>query len=151
MTLAINDVLDIVVTHAQNTGWFQNVTEYESKQSGTNSLTAGVWVESITPIRSSGLASASIRLELEMRLYGSTMTEPYDDIDSNIVKAVDDLFTAYIGDFDLGSNARHIDIFGAYGNPLSVRSGYLNMNGREARVFQIRLPIIINDVWDQSP
>lgn len=151
MTLAINDVLDIVVTHAQNTGWFQNVTEYESKQSGTNSLTAGVWVESITPIRSSGLSSASIRLELEMRLYGSTMTEPYDDIDSNIVKAVDDLFTAYIGDFDLGSTARHIDIFGAYGLPLAVRSGYLNMNGREARVFQIRLPIIINDVWSESP
>lgn len=151
MALAINEILDVVVTHAQNTGWFQSVTEYESKQSGTNSLTAGVWVESITPLKSSGLTSASVRLELEMRIYGSTMTEPYDDIDSNITKAVDDLFTAYIGDFDLGSNARHIDIYGAHGLPLSVRSGYLNMNGREARVFQIRLPIIINDVWTESP
>jgi hypothetical protein len=151
VTLAINDILDIVVTHAQNTGWFQSVTEYESKQSGTNGLTAGVWVESVVPVKSSGLSNVSVRLELQMRLYGSTMAEPYDDIDANLTKAVDDLFTAYIGDFDLGSNVRHIDIFGAHGNPLSVRVGYMNMDGREFRVFQIVLPIIINDVWAESP
>ena len=105
----------------------------------------------VEPIRSSGLTSASVRLELQIRLYGSTMAEPYDDIDSNLTKAVEDLFTAYLGDFDLGSNARQIDIFGAHGKPLSVRVGYMNMDGREFRVFQIVLPIIINDVWSESP
>lgn len=150
MSLDIDGIMDIVVTHAQSTGWFQNVAEHESKQSNTNSISAGVWVERIDPIKSSGLASASVRLELEMRIYGSTMTEPYDDIDSNLTKAVDALFTAYIGDFDLGSEARHIDIFGAHGQGLGVRVGYMNMDGRELRVFQIRLPIILNDVWAEA-
>jgi hypothetical protein len=150
VALNIDDILDRIVTHAQNTGWFQTVLEHESKQSGTNSLTASVWVERIVPIRSSGLSSASVRLDLEMRLYGSTMTEPYGDIDSNLVKATDALFTAYIGDFDLGGNARHIDVFGTYGQPLDVRVGYLNMDGREFRVFQIKIPIIINDAWEEA-
>lgn len=151
MSLDIDGILDAVVTHAQNTGWFQQVTEHESKQSPTNGLNASVWVESIAPIRSSGLANASVRLELEIRLYNNTMAEPYDDIDSNLVKALDALFTAYIGDFELGGEARLIDVFGAHGPPLNVRAGYTNMDGRELRVFQIRLPIVINDVWAEAP
>lgn len=150
MALDIDSIMDVVVTHAQSTGWFQNVAEHESKQSNTNSISAGVWIERIDPIKSSGLSSVSIRLELELRIYGSTMTEPYGDIDSNLTKAVDALFTAYLGDFDLGSEARHIDIFGAHGQPLSVRVGYINMDGRELRVFQIRIPIVIDDVWAEA-
>lgn len=150
MPLRIDEIFDRVISHAQNTGWFQTVQGHESKQSNTNSVSAGVWIEAIEPIRSSGLQSVSVRLELEMRIFGSTMTQPYDDIDPNLAKALDALFTAYLGDFDLGSEARHIDVFGAYGQPLGVRVGYLNMNGRELRVFQIRLPIIINDVWDEA-
>ncbi len=151
MALDINGILDVIVTHAQSTGHFQTVNEHESKQASTNSITAGVWVERIDPIKSSGLNSTSVRLELEMRILGSTMTEPQDDIDSNMTLAVDDLFTAFIGDFELGGEARHIDIFGAHGQPLGVRVGYLNVDGREMRVFQIRIPIIINDVWDEAP
>lgn len=149
MALDIDGILNVVATHAQNTGWFQTVVEHPSKQSATNGITAGVWIERIDPIKSSGLSSVSVRLELEMHVVGSTMAEPYDDIDTNLTKAVDALFTAYIGDFELGGEARHIDVFGAYGQPLGIRVGYLNSSGREVRVFQIRIPIIINDVWDE--
>lgn len=151
MALNIDTILDRIVSHALSTGHFQVVQEHESKQSGTNSLTAGVWVEKIDPIKSSGLASASVRLELEMRLYNSTMQAPYDDIDSNLTKALDALFTAYIGDFELGGEARHIDIFGAHGQGLGVRVGFINMDGREYRVFQIRIPIILNDCFTEAP
>lgn len=150
MALDIDGILNAVITHAQSTGWFQNVFAHESKQSNTNGLTAGVWIERIDPVKSSGLASASVRLELEMRVFANTAAEPYDDIDTNLTKAVDALFTAYISDLDLGGEARHIDVFGAHGQGLGVRVGYINMMGRELRVFQIRLPIIINDVWDEA-
>lgn len=151
MSIDIDGILDVIVTHAQNTGWFQQVFEHESRQSPTNGVNLGVWVESISPIRSSGLANTSVRLELEMRMYANTMAEPYDEIDSTLVKALDALFTAYIGDFELGGESRHIDVFGAHGPPLNVRVGYMNVDGREVRVFQIRLPIIVDDVWPQAP
>lgn len=151
MALDISGILDAIVTHAQNTGYFEYVTEHESKQSPTNGITAGVWVERLDPIKSSGIDSVSVRLELEMRVFSSTYVEPYDDTDSRLTEAVDALFTAYIGDFQLGGEARHIDIFGAYGQGLGIRVGYLNMDGKELRVFQIRIPIIINDVWTEAP
>jgi hypothetical protein len=150
MALDINGILDAVVSHTLSTGHFQTVNEHESKQSGTNGITAGVWVERITPVKSSGLANTSIRLELQMRIYNSTMAEPYDHIDANLTLALDAVFTNFISDFDLFGEARHIDIFGAYGQSLQVDVGYMNMDGREFRVFQIRLPVIIDDAWPQS-
>lgn len=151
MALDINGILDVIVTHAQNSGYFSTVAQHESKKANTTGLTVGVWIERIDPIKSSGLNSVSARLELEMRVYSTTYMEPYDDIDTNLMEAVDALFTAYIGDFELGGEARHIDVFGAYGAPLGVRVGYYNSDGNEFRVFQIKIPIIVNDIWDEAP
>lgn len=150
MALDINGILDAVVTHALTTGHFLNVNEYESKQSSTNGITGEVWVERITPIRSSGLANTSVRVELQVRAYANTMAEPYEDIDTNLAAAVDAYFTNLIGDYDLFGEARHIDIFGAHGRGLEVETGYMNKDGREFRVFQIRLPIVVDDIWPQS-
>jgi hypothetical protein len=150
MALDITGLLDAVVSHAQSTGHFLGFNEHESKQSSTNGITGEVWVEKITPIRSSGLASTSVRIEFQLRIYANTAAEPYDDIDSGLTRALDALFTNYIGDFKMFGTARHIDVFGAHGQSLHVDTGYLNKNGRELRVFQIRLPVIIDDIWAQS-
>jgi hypothetical protein len=147
----INQIQDLIVSHAMSTGYFQYVNEYESKQAGTNGITAGIWIERLTPIKSSGLSNTSVRLELQMRIYASTYTEPYDDIDANLLIATDAFFTDLIGDFQLGGEARHIDIFGAHGRPLEADVGWMNLDGKEFRVFQIRIPVIIDDIWSQSP
>lgn len=151
MALNTQAILNIIVSHALSTALFDAVNQHESKQSPGNNLSASVWVERITPVKSSGLASTSIRLELTVRLYSGALTEPYDDIDPNLTNALDVLMRAYCGDFELGSQVRHIDIYGAYGAPLESRSGYLNLDGKEFRVFSVRLPMIINDLWTQSP
>jgi hypothetical protein len=150
MALDINGLLDAIVSHALSTGHFLNFNEYESKQSSTNGITGEVWVEKITPIRSSGLSNTSVRVEFQLRVYNNTGAEPYDDIDSTLTLAVDALFTNYIADFDLFGEARHIDIFGAHGQGLHVETGYLNKDGREFRVFAIRLPVIVDDIWPQA-
>ena len=146
----IQNILDNVATHIMATGYFDTVLGYESKQSPSTGLSAALYVEDIRPIRTSGLANTSIRMELELRLYSSTYQEPYEGIDTTLVRATDAVFTAVISDFDLGSEARHVDIFGAYGQPVRVRSGYINLNGMEFRVFQITLPIVVDDVWPQA-
>jgi hypothetical protein len=150
MALDIQSILDNVASHAMSTGHLDVVLGYISKQSPTNGITAAIYVERITPIKSSGLNNTSIRIDLEMQIYSSTYMEPYDGIDANLVRAVDAVYTNFIGDIELGGEARHIDIFGAYGRALDVRSGYLNVTGKELRVFQIIIPIIVDDVWPQS-
>jgi hypothetical protein len=150
VALDIQNILDNVASHALSTGHLDAVLGYVSRQSPTNGITAAIYVERIVPIKSSGLNNTSIRLELEMQIYSSTYLEPYDGIDSSLVQAVDAVFTNFIGDFDLGSEARHIDVFGAYGKGMEVRSGYMNLDGKEFRVFQIVLPIVVDDVWAQT-
>jgi hypothetical protein len=150
MSLGIQNIIDNVASHAMSTGYIDTLVGYLSKQSPTNGITAAIYVESITPIKSSGLSNTSIRLELEMQIYSSTYQEPYDTIDSGLVLATDAVFTNFIGDFDLGGESRHIDIFGAHGRGLYVRSGYFNLDGKEFRVFQIMIPIIVDDVWAQA-
>lgn len=151
MALDIQGILDVISSHALSTGYFESVNQYESKQSPGNGISGAVWVNRVTPVRTSGLANTSIRLELTFRLYSSTYIEPYDEIDPNLTRALDTLMRAYCGDFEVGGQVRHIDIFGAYGNPLETRSGYMNLDGKEFRVFSITLPLIIDDLWSQSP
>jgi hypothetical protein len=150
MAIDIQSILDNVASHALATGHFEAVLGYSSKQSSTNGITAAIYVEDIRAIRTSGLSTTTVRLELEMQIYSSTYQEPYNDIDANLVKATDALFTALIGDFDLGGEARNIDVFGAHGQPLRVRSGLMNLSGKEFRVFQIIIPIIVDDCFDQA-
>jgi hypothetical protein len=151
MALNITNILDAVVSHALATGHFYTVNQHESKKSPSSGLSASVWVERITPIKTSGLANTSIRLELTVRIYSSTTGTPYDDIDPDLTRAMDDLLGAYVSDFELGGNVRHVDVFGAYGHPLDSRAGYLNLDGREFRVFSITLPLVCDDLWTQSP
>ncbi len=150
MAIDIQNILDNVASHMMSTGHFDAVIGYVSKQSPSTGISAALYVEDIQPIRSSGLSNTSIRLELEIQIYSSTYQEPYDTIDSNLVRAVDAVFTNLIGDFDLGSEARHVDVFGAHGGNVRVRTGYMNLDGAEYRVFQIRLPIVVDDVWAQA-
>ena len=72
-----------------------------------------------------------------------------DAIDPNLVKALNALFAAYAGDFELGGDARMVDLRGAEGAQLSAKAGYLNQDQKLYRVFTITLPVIINDAWDE--
>lgn len=149
MALDSRSIMDNLASMAMATGHFEAVLGYVSKQSSTNGITAAFYIEDIRAIRTSGLASTSVRMEIEMQIYSSTYQAPYDDIDVNLAHAVDAMFTSLLADFDLGGEARNVDVFGKWGHPLRVRSGLMNLDGKEFRVFQVIIPVIIDDVWDQ--
>ena len=72
-----------------------------------------------------------------------------DAIDPEIMNAVDVLFAAYSGDFDLGGTVRNVDLEGATGPGLSAQAGYLNQDGKLMRIMDITLPVIVSDLWTQ--
>lgn len=152
MALAITDILDAVQSHAARSGLFDRaVGGHEPVNPPGNGLSCAVWVDSVEPVRSSGLASTSARLLTNVRLYLPATTEPLDDIDPVLTAAVDTLFVAYIGDFTLDGLVRAVDVFGQHGTPLRARAGYLEQAGVVFRVYTIDLPLICNDLWDQAP
>lgn len=151
MSLPIGNILDTVVSHAMACGHFEYVNGHEPKNAPGNGLTCAVWVDGIQPVRSSGLSSTTGRLTLNVRLYSPMQAEPQDAIDPALVTALDVLLTAYSGDFQLGGDARHIDLLGAHGTALTALAGYLTQDGSVYRVYTVTLPVIVNDLWEQAP
>lgn len=148
MTLNISGILDAVVSHAMASGHFEQVNGHEPANAPSLGLTAAVWADEVRPV-ASGLSTTTVRLAFNVRIYTSTQSEPADAIDPALIAAVDDLCAAYIGDFTLDGLVRQVDVFGAHGNPLLVRAGYIQQSGAIYRVMTITLPVIVNDLWEQ--
>ncbi|TDC63879.1 hypothetical protein E1258_09545 [Micromonospora sp. KC207] len=152
MALNTQPILDAVVSHALASGHFERVNAHEPTSAPGNGLSAAVWVDATEPARgASGLAATTARLTLNVRLYTSMLSEPADAIDPRLMAAHDALMTAYSADFTLGDLARCVDLLGQSGVPLSSRAGYLQQDSRLLRVITITLPVLVNDVWEQTP
>jgi len=142
---------DAAMSHTMATGRFERVNGHEPKNAPpTGGLTGAVWTDRIIPIRGrSGLDSVTAVVVLNVRIYASAVSEPADAIDPEMVAAADDVVRAFIGDFTLGGTVSNVDIFGAHGQALDVRAGYLTQDGVPFRVLTIWLPCVVNDLWTE--
>jgi hypothetical protein len=150
MALNVDNIMSNIVSHAMSTGYFERVNMHEPKNAPPSGLSCAVWVERMSMIKGSGLSSASALLEFNVRIYTNMLQEPQDAIDPNMLLAADALYTAFAGDFELGSEARCIDLLGQEGTPLSAQAGYIRQDNKLYRVYTIVLPVIINDVWEEA-
>lgn len=150
MSLGVTGILDAVVSHALATGLFDAVNAYEPKAAPGSGLTAAIWIQSLDPVRGSGLASTTVRIGLTVRLYTNMLSDPQDAIDPYVTGATDVLMAAYSNDFDLGGTVRNVDLLGQAGEPLHAQAGYLEQDRTMYRVMDITLPLIVNDVWGQA-
>lgn len=150
MALNSQALVDAIVSHALALGVCERVNAYEPKSAPGNGITAAVWVQQIQPVaRLSGLAITSARVEFTVRLYTNMLKDPQEDIDPALMGAVDLLMAAYSADFTLGGLVHSVDLLGAHGEPLFARAGYLSQDNRLYRVFDLTLPLVIADCWEQ--
>mgnify|MGYP001614483368 FL=1 len=145
-------IVDKVISHGLSLGIFDRVNFHEPKNAPGNGLTMAAWIQQVSPAPgASGLGATTGLIILNVRLYSSMTQEPQDAIDPGLISAMDVLFTAYSGDFDLGGTVRNIDLLGQFGTPLSSQAGYLEVAGKMYRIMTIALPIVVNDLWAQVP
>lgn len=149
MALNAATLLSQVVSHMMTLGLFERVNKHEPKNAPGNGLNAAVWVQTIKPVLTSGLGATSAQVVFTARIYKNMLAEPQDDIDPNLIRAVDVVMNSYSGDFDLGGNVREVDLLGEHGESLSAQAGYLDQSGKLFRIMDITIPLIINDVWTQ--
>lgn len=154
--LTIEDIEDAIVSHALSLGVADTVTAYAPDQIPISGV--HIWVEftGIGPARrTSGLASTSSVL-----VYAVTVVAPLEAdpglASRQVLRAADQLMRAYISDFTLGGLVRAVDVRGSDpggggGDGLSARAGYPSVNGVLMRAVTINLPLIVNDLWDETP
>lgn len=145
------DYIDALVSHAQLLGVFDQVNGHEPKIAPGQGITCAVWSQTIEPARGkSGLASTTVRLVMNVRLYMDMLKEPQDYIDPAMVGAADQLMNAYSGDFTLDGLIRNVDLLGETGTPMRAEAGYQEIGGQMNRIITITVPLIINDAWNQE-
>lgn len=144
-------VFDKIVSYALSTGRFDHVNQHEPKSAPGHGLECSVWINSITPVRTSGLSATSGLVIMYARIYTNFKQQPFDMIDPNIMAGVADLMRALTGDFDFGgdANVRNIDVLGSTGNSLGAQAGYVEIDRQMFRVMTVTIPIIINDMFSQ--
>jgi hypothetical protein len=148
---AVQAIFDALLSHAMELGVFERVNGHEPKSAPGSGLTASMWAEAIRPVQASGLAATSGVLDMRVRVMSNMLQEPQDGIDPAILTAVSTLLNDYSSDFALGGNARNVDLLGEFGEALSAKAGYLEMDKRMYRVMDITIPIVVNDMWAQAP
>ncbi|NUO43731.1 MAG: hypothetical protein HOV82_17045 [Streptomyces sp.] len=150
MALDFRAIRDQLVSHAMSLGVFNQVLDHEPVSAPGSGLTYAVFGGGIAPSpQNSGLSSTSARLVFSGRIYLPADTEPMGDVDVEVMNAVDLLFGAYSGDFDLGGSVRNLDLLGADGQALTADLRYLQLDSTTYRTANLNLPMIVNDVWTQ--
>lgn len=149
----IDSIFNEVLSHAARSGYFDRVNGHESKSAPNlvGGLAAEVWVQRIRAARSSGLAETSGLLVLTVRIRGDMLAKPEDGIDPRLLTAASGLMRLYVGDFTLNDLIRAVDVRGMEGTPLTCEAGYLPQDQKVFRVYEITLPLIVNDIWSEAP
>lgn len=148
-------IQDKLYSHCARAGVFDTVNGHEVKNAPGKGTHAELFLDAIDPIQASGLASTSVRLAWKIRISTDMLAEPQDGIDPRIANAADVLFSSLHGDFQLNDDAvddvRAIDLLGMYGPALAAKAGYINRDNKQYRVMDVTVPVLLNDVWTDSP
>lgn len=150
---AILAVFDRLESWCLASGRYESVNGHEPKNAPGNGLSASVWVQSIGPFpRGSGQAMTTGLLVLNVRVYVSFTSQPFDAIDPDMLSSVTDIMGALSGDLDFDgiSGVRCVDLLGMSGTRLSAAAGYVELDRHMYRVMTVTVPIIINDMFAQA-
>ena len=151
----VKSVLDKLRSIGQETGIFAGVDGHEPKSApvlGQGGIHLALFSGIVTPSgEQSGLNSASIRWQIEGRVYRNAMSEPADDIDPETLGAASTYLTALMGQFTLGGLIRCVDIYGMAGDPLKATPGYIEQDKVVYRAIELEIPLLLNDVYNLAP
>lgn len=150
MSLDTDAYVKAVASHAMALAQFERIPRHEPKNAPGSGLTCAFWLQSVGPVPlDSGLAATSARVEITARIYQPMITEPQDEIDTRVGKAIDALINTLSGDFTLGGTVQSVDLLGKAGVPLSAQAGYQNVGGTIYRIMTIVIPVLVSNAWPQ--
>lgn len=153
MSLESQALIDAVASVAMRSGYFRQVNQHESKSAPGTGLTADVWIQALTPAaRRSTLEHTAVRVAFTLRIFMNMTAEPQDRIEPDVMNAADWIMNEFTGDFTLdglSDDTVELDLLGSDGIPMGAQAGYLSIGGSLQRIYDLTIPLIIFDVWEQ--
>lgn len=149
----VTDLFDSIVSVFQRVGYFDRVNSHEPKRKPGHGITAAVWFDRMYGApEGSGLAATSAICIYTGRIYSNMLREPQDEIDPNMMQAGAAVMRQFNGNYDFGMHprVRCVDLLGESGVQLLMVGGYLEQSKAMYRVYDITIPVIVNDVFVQA-
>jgi hypothetical protein len=147
MSLDTRAILTKLAGIGKASGLFVKVDKFEPRGQPGNGVTLFLISGPMRAITSSGLNNASLRWQIDGRLYTPMNYEPASELDAVLTAAASKYLEALCAQFTLGGLVRCIDVFGSDGEPLSATPGYLGQNDKVYRVVTLEIPLLINQQW----
>jgi hypothetical protein len=142
---AAKALFEALRSYSEQLGVFQATSTHEVLNAPGNRLFCTINLGSVVPVTSSGLSSVSGKITFHVRVWSSAMQRPLDNIDPEVLAAASSLMGAFSGGFTLGGTVREIDLFS-----LSAQAAYTEFEGKQFRVVEITVGVIVNDMWSEA-
>lgn len=145
-------VLSALVSHGQSLGVFDAVYPGEPKAKPTEKgLHLTIFYDRWLPSTRPGLAVTSVVEVWNLRVGLPMLAQPVGEVERQVLTGMDRMMESLNSDFTLGGLIAGIDIMGMSGIGMSGRAGYLNHDGTLFRVINNEVPLLLDDVWEQTP
>lgn len=149
----VEPLFDAIVSVFQRVGYFDKVNTHEPKRKPGHGITAAVWFDRMYGVGDiSGLDASTALTIFTGRIYSNMLREPQDMIDPMMTKAGASVMRQFHGNYDFGLHprVRNVDLLGETGVQLIMVAGYLEQAKAMYRVYDITIPVIVNDVFAQA-
>ncbi len=131
---------------AQQLGLFQAVDKHEPENAPGTRLYCSIVLGPMRAVAAaSGLASVSGEITLIIRVWSWAMQRPLDDVDPEVLAAMAALINGLAGEFTLGGTVRNVDLFSLTASP-----AWAEFDGKQFRVMELPVPIVINDMFSEE-
>jgi hypothetical protein len=143
----VNALFAALQSHALSLNIFRRVNLHEPENAPGEGLSCSIHLGPIAGDGTiSGQTSVSGTITFLVWIWNPMMQKPLDGVDPAVLTAVSTLLNEYAGNFTLGETVRNIDCLKMRADPV-----YVEQEGKQFRVEQITLLIVIDDLWPLSP
>ena len=154
MAFNIKATLDAISSHIARTGYVNDVRigEPVSPPDAIEKMHAAIYMAN------AGVVSLTLSTTIEVhgvvvRLYRRAAFGQGDDagqVEAEMALAVSQVTSNLVGEFDLGSTMRNIDIAGQYGQSLSATWGYITIGNTVFRTVDLTVPLVVDESATQA-
>jgi len=140
--------LQLIATYLAGSGHVLNaqVGEYKSAPDvPAGQLTAAIWMAS-TSVVALALNGGTIEVHVvNARVYGPAFGDDPEDVEITMAQAIQKIVSDLVGDADLGSEIRNVDVAGIHGTSMGADWGHADISGTMYRVADLTIPLIVDD------
>ena len=154
MAFNIKSTLEAIESHISRSGYVGDVRigEPVAPPDATDRIHAAIYMAT------AGVAELTLSSTTEVhvciaRLYRRAAFGEGDDagqVEMDMALAVSEISSNLIGEYDLGSSIRNIDVAGQFGQAVTAQWGYVALNQTMYRTVDITIPLVVDGSAEQA-